>query len=779
MVTLQTTYRTFKKIKYCKLLRYPIVALVALFFIFLMINALFPLQVKVSYTTLIVDKNKEVLHAFLSSDDKWRMFMELDEISPELQKAILFKEDKYFYYHFGINPIAIARAMVNNIVFRKRTSGASTINMQVARMLQPKKRTYLNKASEMFRALQLEWRYSKKEILQLYLNLVPYGGNIEGVKAASVLYLGKLPKQLSIAELTVLSIVPNRPNSLKIGYNNPFIIEERNKWLRRFAKARIFKQPDINLALEEPFNASRKNAPNKIPHLAHRLKRQYPKQPIIVTTINTNTQYKAEQLVANYINRLVHQKITNAAVLVVNNSSHEVVAYVGAADFYNSEHAGQVDGVMAVRSPGSTLKPHLYALAFDQGIITPKTKISDVPTNFTGYAPVNYSGEFSGLVSVEHALINSLNVPAVKILNQFTIESYIENLTSAGFKTVIQKKESLGLSVILGGCGASLEELTALYTSFANKGQLHPLQYITDQTDTLAKPLISEAAAFVVADILSGITRPDLPRSIESSKNLPKIAWKTGTSYGRRDAWSIGFNPNYTIGVWVGNFSGEGVSDLNGASTATPLLFDVFNAIDYGGNKAWFISPNSLDFRWVCSHSGFPPSSHCHNQIMDYFLPAISNNKTCQHLQNTFISADSSFAYCTSCLPEYGYIKKQYISYPPEIIRFFNNNNIPYDKVPPHNPNCERVFGGNAPSIVSPVNELEYLIDPSDNNQIMLSCNVANDVKLVHWYLNKQYYKASKAQQNIFFVPQNGINTISCVDDKGRKTTINIQVKYL
>ncbi len=758
-----------------------IAAAILLFFPALFIlNLLFPLQVNVPYSQIVTDKKGNIIHAYLSHDDKWRMMTELDEITPQLQKAIIFKEDKYFYQHFGINPIAISRALFKNITKQKRTSGASTITMQVARLLAPKNRTYSNKINEMFRALQLEWYYSKDEILQLYLNLVPYGGNIEGVKSASVLFFDKAPNNLSLAEITALSIIPNRPTSLRLGKHNTAILTERNKWLNRFKTAQIFDDTAISDALEEALNAKRKDAPKMAPHFSYRMKQKYPNSPIIKTNLLLNKQRKVEQLVGNYIKRLYSQRIRNAAVMVINNRTHEVEAYVGSADFFNSEDAGQVDGIKAIRAPGSTLKPFLYALAFDQGLITPKFIISDVPVNYSGYSPVNYDKKYNGNVSIEHALANSLNVPPVKILQKLGSDVFVEQLVNIGFKRIKKDRQQLGLSVILGGCGVRLEELTLLYSSFANEGYLHSFQWLqSDSINTQQTQILSPSAAFVVTDILTQLTRPDLPTNYESSKYLPKIAWKTGTSYGRRDAWSIGYNANYTIGVWVGNFSGEGVPVLNGADTATPLLFDIFNSVDYASPSEWFISPKELEFRWVCSASGLPPSEACKNQVMDYYLPLVSPTKTCKHLKKTYVSPDDQHSYCTSCLPPVGYKTKYFPVYSPEIVALYEKERIHYEKIPPHNPRCERLFTGDVPRIISPVDGLEYIIDKADNDQLMLTCNVANDVDKVFWYINDQFYQAAGTSDNLFFSPKKGKNKITCVDDKGRKKNIFVVVKFL
>lgn len=746
---------------------------------FFLLNIVFPIKVNIKYSQIVLASDSTVIHAFLSSDEKWRMKTELSEITPLLRKSIIYKEDKYFYYHPGINIVAVFRAIFNNIIQQKRTSGASTITMQVARLLQPKPRTYRNKIIEMFRALQLEWKFSKDEILQMYLNLVPYGGNIEGVKAASILYFEKAPNHLSLAEITALSVIPNRPNSLTMGKDNDSIIKIRNKWLKHFEKANLFNKEDIADALKEPLRAKRNSAPKKAPHFALRMKNMFPRKANIYTHLDIKKQLKIQTLTKNYINRLYNQNVKNAAVLIIDNKTNSVICYIGSADFYNKDDAGQVDGIKAIRSPGSTLKPFLYALSFDKGTITPKMRISDVPVNYSGYEPHNYDEKYHGYVSITYTLTNSLNVAAVKILQQYKTWRFVEQLKKINFRQIQKDEKKLGLSVVLGGCGVTLEELTGMYHAFANKGIYTNFNWLMQDTLKSGFPVISPAADYMLTQILTKVTRPDLPLEWQNSADLPKVAWKTGTSYGRKDAWSIGYNKNYTIGVWVGNFSAESVEHLSGSQTAAPLLFEIFNTIDYNSQSEWFSKPDGVAYRTVCSETGLLPNSFCTDLTDDLYIPQISPNKRCQHLKKVIIAADSSISYCTSCLPQSGYITAWYPNYPPEIINYYENNQIKYLKPPPHNPECNRIFTGNKPEITSPVNNVEYFIDKNDTTQILLSCNAAIDVNKVYWYINDKFYKSGKATDKLFFKPPEGRIKISCTDDKGRNTDIYIHVKMI
>lgn len=751
--------------------------ILGLFLLFFLLNWIFPLPDKIEYSTIITDSKGEVANAYLTSDQKWRMKTELEEISPLLRKTIIAKEDKYFYSHPGVNPVAVGRALFKNIFRMKTTSGASTITMQVARAMEHRPRNLLSKLIEAFRAFQLEWKYDKDEILQLYLNLVPYGGNIEGVKSASILYFKKNPDHLSLAEITALSIIPNRPSSLVIGKTNDRIVEERNRWLQKFADETVFTTKEIEDALAEPLTATRGTVPHYIPHLAYKLKRQG--RSIIKTNIELNTQLKTEKIVEDYVRSQRLKNIKNAAVIIIDNKTHKVISYLGSSNFNDTVDGGQVNGAAAVRQPGSTLKPLLYALCFDEGLLTPKSVLTDVAVNYEGYAPENYDEKFNGYVTVEYALEHSLNIPAVKSLKLLGHEKLIQKLAGCNFKQIQKDQRKLGLSMILGGCGTSLEELTGLFSSFANNGIYISPSFVQSDSILRKTTVISPAANYMVNEILSKVNRPDFPLNWTATERMPKIAWKTGTSYGRRDAWSIGYNKNYTVGVWVGNFSGVGVADLSGANIATPLLFKIFNTIDYDSDEEWFTQPKDADIRQVCSETGLLPALHCTNLATDYFIPLISSTKTCDNRQEIMLSPDEKISYCKSCAPETGYKKKWFKMIEPDMQAWMEENRIVFEKIPPHNPDCELIFKGNAPIINSPVNGTEYLISKKNKEPLQLVCKTANDVSKVYWYINNKFYKSCNAGEKQFFIPEEGPVKISCTDDKGRNRDIKITVKYV
>jgi penicillin-binding protein 1C len=659
----------------------------------------------------------------------------------------------------------------------------------------------------------LEAHYSKAEILQLYLNLVPYGSNIEGVKSAALLYFQQPPDYLSLAQTVTLAIIPNRPSGLVLGKNNAAIVRERNRWLLYFKQEKRFPAQDITDALLEPLDAQRHPAPTLAPHLARRLVQAQPGKALIRSAIRPATQAKAEDLARNYVRRLATVGISQAAVLVVNNRTHAVEAYIGSANFSDNRTSGQVDGVRAVRSPGSTLKPLLYGLALDRGLVTPKTVLPDVPTNFQGFRPENFDKHCQGEVTMEHALTYSLNIPAVRILSEVGIDNFTHTLSQANFRQVARDAPRLGLSTILGGCGTTLEELTGLYSALANGGRWASLTYElgsgnykspannarskakhrqpNTRTSQLipsnSKRLLSEASAYLLTDILAQRTRPDLPMDAASSRHLPRIAWKTGTSYGRRDAWSIGYNRQYTIGVWVGNFNGQGSPALTGADVASPLLFDLFNALAYNSSSEWFVPPTSLDFRLVCAETGLVPGENCPNQLLDYYLPGASGSRRCQHQQEVLVSADGNYSYCRACAPATGYRRELFPNLLPEVLAYRETQGLPTRRLPPPNPACRLVRGTStdnpeAPpllAITSPAGHAEYVLNAAEKQQLLLSCAAAAEVRQVYWYVNDQFLQAAKATERVFFRPPTGQVKISCADDHGRNVDVRVLVRQL
>lgn len=755
-----------------------LVAVVAGFLLFLAFDLLFPLPPAKPMSKLVLDRDGKLLSAFLSDDEQWRMPTKADELNPDLVKALIAKEDRWFYWHYGVNPIAIGRAAFSNLFAGRRVSGASTITMQVARMLERKERTFWSKMKEMFRAVQLEWHFSKDEILEMYLSYLPYGGNVEGVKAASYIYFDKPPATLSLSQATLLTVIPNRPNSLRMDLFPDAAKSARDQWLRKFDEDGVFPSNQVRAALEEPVQAKRHEVESKAPHLSRRLisSRQ---QVVIRSTIDSKTQQLAENLLAEYVSRVRHKGISNGAVLVVDNLTASVIAYCGSADFQDQIAHGQVDGIQAVRSPGSTLKPLAYALAMDNGRLTPDSRMLDIPTDWNGYSPDNYDETFRGPVSMTYALRHSLNIPAVEALRQGNFNTFLNRLQDIGFRTVKRQRKDLGLSVVLGGCGTTLEELTGLFSAFACGGLHRGFAFTSDDLDQRRAviPVVSPSAAWLITDILSGIERPDLPKDLLTSSGRAPVAWKTGTSYGRRDAWSIGYTKRYTIGVWIGNFDGRGAMDLSGTTMAVPLLFDLFNAMEAGKPKIPDYRPFPVYQREICAETGDIPGPDCGRKRQGYYIRSASSRKVCDQERMLYVSADSSLQFCTGCLPESGFVRASYSVLPAPLTLWYENTGTQYRKPPPHNPACTATFDGPGPQILSPTVGYEYLLEEGANQEILLQAASDGRVARHYWYVNGTFFRSCNPGERIFYSPKRGKMTVMCMDDRGRQAKAEVVVK--
>jgi penicillin-binding protein 1C len=519
----------------------------------------------------------EPLRNFLVDDGLLRLQASLDRIDPRFIEILIAYEDKRFWNHSGVDALAMLRAIWQLLEHRRIISGASTLTMQTARLLNPKGRTLSAKIAEVFFAWQLERRYSKHEILSIYLTLAPYGGNLEGIRAATLSYFGIEPRRLSIDEAALLVALPQSPTRYRPDKNPRAAKQARNKILHRVASHIDINPHDLDLALQAPIPTNRYRLPSAAAHLSQRLFRtqSISKSNLIETNIDAQLQNKINQL-AQHQAASVHHK-TSVAVLVADLTSRKVLAYVGSAGFGESARNGYVDMVQAIRSPGSTLKPIIYGLAFERGVLHPHTLIRDRPRRFGDYAPHNFRDRHYGQVSAREALQRSLNVPAVAILQKLGPVNFTEHLRQAGMSLILGGHQIPGLAIALGGVGTSLEDLTRLYAAIASDGQYRKLCFRSDCESNDALTLINPLARQQVASILTGVNLPAhlLPeRYLEASRG---IAFKTGTSYGFRDAWAIGFDAQRVVAVWIGRPDGTPLPGRYGANTAAPLLFQIFD----------------------------------------------------------------------------------------------------------------------------------------------------------------------------------------------------------
>ena len=532
-----------------------------------------PLGETLTYSTLVVDKDGKLLRPFITRDGYWRLPVTLDQVDPRFLKLLIAYEDKRFYEHGGVDPRALLRAAWQAVSHGRIVSGGSTLTMQVARLLEPRpERRFTDKLAEMIRAIQIEQRLSKQQILELYLRLAPYGGNVEGTRAASLTYFGKEPKRLSTAESALLVALPQAPETRRPDRFPKTAVQARNRVIERLAHDGAINADQAAAAVIEEAPQGRLAFPMLAAHVAERLAKQAPDGAVEKTTISRELQASLETLARQ--RALAIGSGVAAAILVADNATGQVRAHVGGAGYFDSIRAGQMDLAAALRSPGSTLKPFIYGLAFEDGVVHPETLIDDRAVRYGAYAPENFDDAFHGTVTVRTALQQSLNVPALQILNAIGPERLMARLTNAGVKLVLPENAGPGLAVGLGGAGVRLTDLTALYVALARGGE--PVA-LTWQSETNGKPgalrrLFEPNAAWMLGDVLKGAPAPENALS-------GQIAFKTGTSYGYRDAWAVGYDGATTVAVWVGRPDGAAVPGVVGRLAAAPLLFEAFQRL--------------------------------------------------------------------------------------------------------------------------------------------------------------------------------------------------------
>ena len=579
-----------KKRRYGRLLRRLGLGLLLLCAVLWLADRFAPLPLpKDDMARVVLAQDGTPLWRFADGNGVWRYPIRIDQVSPYYIEALLGYEDRWFYQHPGINPLAIARAAWQNLRDGQIVSGGSTLSMQVARLLDPHPRSLRGKLRQVWRTAQLEWHLSKDEILTLYLNRAPFGGTLEGVAAASWAYLGKSPKSLGRAEAALLAVLPQAPSRLRPDRHPQRAQAARDKILQRLGQFQIWPQAEIDDALQESVWLAPREEPSLAPLLARRLNTAN-SPAVIETTVDASLQRRLEEMLLGWRARLPER--TSAAVVVVEHDTMAVQAYLGSLDLEDTQRFGHVDMVQAVRSPGSTLKPFLYAMALDEGLIHSESLLQDVPRHSSDYRPGNFSQGFSGPVSASQALARSLNLPVVQLMEVYGPKRFTAELRSAGVPLLLPRNAEPNLALILGGVGTRLEHVVSGFSAFARQGKVAQLRFQPQQV-LQEKPLMSPGAAWIVRRILSGQRRPDIDPRAQLVERAP-LAWKTGTSYGFRDAWAVGVSSRYLIGVWIGRPDGTPVPGQFGLASATPLLLqvhDVLNHRDRQNRKPELLNP--------------------------------------------------------------------------------------------------------------------------------------------------------------------------------------------
>ncbi len=586
----------------CYIIRVAFVVAVSLAGLWLL-DWLYPPQLpgqQGDFATVVLDQDGVPMRAFADNKGIWRYQVTLDQVSPLYIEALLHYEDRYFYQHPGVNPFSIVRATWQWFSSGRVISGGSTLSMQVARILHPHQRTLWGKSKQMLRALQLEWHLSKQQILELYLNYAPFGGTIEGVQAASLQYLNKPASALRHSEAALLTVLPQAPTKLRPDRHPDRARQYRDKVLQRLLANQVWPEAVVQSALQEQVAVWPLRNAVVAPILARNLHQQYSKQRVIHTTIDRNLQSVFADVIKRYTAPLGVE--ISAAALLVDNHSLEVKAYVGSADFMNQRRAGYVDMVKAIRSPGSTLKPFLFALALDKQLIHSESLMADVPRYASGYRPGNFSGGFSGPVAISEALQRSLNLPFVQLIEAYGAQDFANALSHVGARLKVPGGKA-SPAIMLGGTGTSLESLVTLYSGLANRGTVSPLRYLKNQPAAGSRVLLSPEAAWITWDVLRKIEKPFSHRQTLSNARLPEFAWKTGTSWDFRDVWAIGTNRNYTLGVWLGRPDGKPMQKTSGRILAGPLLFNLLALLEHPDEGA-IAKPDGVTLQKICWPDG-------------------------------------------------------------------------------------------------------------------------------------------------------------------------------
>ncbi|MCP4701764.1 MAG: penicillin-binding protein 1C [Gammaproteobacteria bacterium] len=729
------------------------------------------------------DRQERLIAMLISEDEFFRMQIPLDDISPLFINTLLLQEDRYFYQHIGINPFSIIRAAVNNVMAGKIVSGGSTITMQLARMLERRKRTYQAKLIEAYRALQLEVLYSKEEILVYYLGLAPYGGNLEGVQAAAFGYFGKSAANLSIGEIALLAALPKSPARYRPDRHPEQAEAARNNILKKMLAAALISEDQYQRALREPIPKKRQQVKNLIPHLSWNYRLKQKDRYVWHTTLDENIHRRVHKLLRHHIRTLSQYHISNAAAVVIDNRTREVRALVGSVDYFSKENLGANDGSLAPRSPGSTLKPFLYGLVFQEGLIAEKTVLYDIPSTHSGYTPQNYGKKFIGLVRARDALTNSLNVVAVNLSKQLGIGKLHELLKNGGITTLKESPGYYGLPLILGGVEIRLIELVNLYASLADGGIFRPYHIFQGKKNKQEnKRLLSREAAWLVTHILTDVERPDFPASWQFAKNRPTIAWKTGTSYGHRDAWSVGYTPKYTIGVWLGNFDGSASKALIGSEAAAPILFDLFQALQTSASSQWFSKPPGVGTRKVCVVCGKLANRQCQSTVDEFYLVHIEGpilHEICDIPQSIAIDTRTGRQADDTPLE---YVEQRIFNiWPSDIATFLLKHGVPVRKAPPYN--LKNMAGQKyyPPRIVSPRKNTIYYRRPDklklSDHGITLSAAVTNRIRKVYWFLDGELISETDPLQDVFINPEPGRYEITLADEAGERDKVELIIK--
>ena len=732
----------------------------------------------VPYSTLINDDTGQLLSAKIAEDGQWR-FPDLDSVPKALEACILYFEDEYFYTHPGVNPVSLSRAIGQNISSGKKVSGGSTITMQVLRLSRRNPpRTYWEKVKEMYLAIRMEFSYSKAEILKLYASHAPYGGNVVGAEAAAWRYFNRPLHDLSWAEYATLAVLPNAPSLIRPGKNSKILKAKRDRLLKKLLLNEVIDSTTYSLSLLENLPEKPSNLPSNASHLLEYISKNGGSGHRNQSTIDGDLQKRVTESLNTYVKHLQDNSINNASAMIVDLETGDVKAYVANANFKGA-NASYVDLIQSRRSSGSILKPFLYASAVEDGLIHPTTLLRDVPVSINGFSPSNFDKKYEGIVRAENALARSLNIPATNLLKDFGMVRFYEQLHELGFTTIDRSADNYGLTLILGGAEVSLWDVAKVYANQARK--LNSF-YKKENTIRTGLRLLKSAELpntsttydcgswWLISKALQEVQRPGIEGGWKKYSSSQKIAWKTGTSFGFRDAWAVGYDAKYLVAIWVGNAQGEGRPDLTGASTAAPLMFDLFQ---YLPDQEWFQKPETdLKFITLCETSGLAPTPYCPTIEVD----AAQNSRIpslCKYHEIVHLNTELQRVY-KGCVSDSEIKDSIWFVLDPVVSHFYKKNHPNYFNPPPFSKNFQQSDQGIL-AIIYPQDRTEVIIPKNFNQErekIVVEAVHNTENASLFWHLDNIYVGQTKGTHQLALEITPGPHRLSIIDKQGNQVSV-------
>lgn len=730
----------------------------------------------VPYSTVVTDRNEELLGARIASDGQWR-FPPRETTPEKIKQCLITFEDKHFYHHWGVNPLSIGRAIYQNTRHKRIVSGGSTLTMQTIRLARNESRTFGEKVIEMIWATRLEFRASKEEILSMYVSHAPFGGNVVGLDAAAWRYFGHSAEDLSWAESAMLAVLPNAPAMIHLSKGRQMLLSKRNRLLKQLLEKKIIDSSTYELAVTEPLPDEPHPLPQTAPHLVSRFYKERNGQ-YTRSTIDRGIQTHIEDLAERWSNEFNRSDIRNLAILVIDIPANQVAAYCGNVHFDRKQGSNQVDVIQAPRSTGSILKPFLYYAMLQEGSLLPDMLLPDIPININGYTPQNFSMQYEGAVPASEALARSLNIPAVTMLQKYGVPKFHNFLQQTGFRTITRPSSHYGLSLILGGAEATLWDVTNAYAQMGRALTPNLSPELTkekeagiiikeEENKTVQHEYIwDKGAVWQTFNALKEVNRPE-EIDWKSIPSMQTIAWKTGTSYGFRDAWAVGVTPRYAVGVWVGNATGEGKPGLVGAQTAGPVLFDIFS---YLPASPWFERPTDVFVdAEVCRQSGHLKGRFCEETDTVLILPAGLRTDACPYHHLITLAADEKHRVYESCANTEPTLQKSWFTLPPVWEWYYKQHHPEYNPLPPFKAGCGEDTFQPMQFIYPPMNAHIKLPKQLDGSKGFLTVELAhtNPNANVFWHLDDTYLMQTQDFHKISLQPAPGKHSLTAVDGEG------------